>query len=41
MRRRRRPAYFFFCTGVRNVRAGAAGLGLSAFGLRISRLLFF
>jgi hypothetical protein len=36
-----RPAYFFFCTGVRNVRAAATGLGLSAFGLRISRLLFF
>jgi hypothetical protein len=33
--------YFFFCIGAKNSRVAAAGLGLSAFGLRISRLLFF
>jgi hypothetical protein len=32
--------YFFF-RGARKSRVVAAGLGFSAFGLRISRLLFF
>jgi hypothetical protein len=33
--------YFFFCEGAKKSRVAAAGLGFSAFGLRISRLLFF
>jgi hypothetical protein len=36
-----RRRYFFFCAGARKSRVAAAGLGFSAFGLRISRLLFF
>jgi len=40
-RRARRRPYFFFWNGGSNARVAAAGLGFSAFGLRISLLLFF
>ena len=33
--------YFFFDAGDRKDEAATAGLAFSAFGLRISRLLFF
>jgi len=37
----RRRYFFFFCMGAKKSRVAAAGLGFAAFGLRISRLLFF